>query len=608
MPVRRIGLSAQNLRLAGVSVRNDLEAISISCYHYPNSVARIGRVRITWMDDGQRSFRFLDADNSFRPRTRVMDLSSLQQSSVRCTRRRPWENLRGLNRSLRTACSVLCLWLLSAGTLESQDSAAPKAAEEPSVQLPAGFRPSSKPLIEIGLENELLTDEEEAAFKRPDPVRKRPMILEFRDALKAGNPSDTQRQAIRQGVRWHFGRLTRLTYRDNLFKLRQEILRDAQLFAKSDNARQAYLREVVHAAEELTEPRKFEITHDRRQDIVIKITELAADGTEKTREVKAKTFAELQRKRADDPEAVELFELYGDRELFFGGQGGLQGFRVRLNVVVLLTELNIQEGNVAKEIPSIPYVPAADALLRVISDDDQLNAFRVPAVKGLARICLFGEMDRNDKRRPIIAQTLIDEAKKSNTHWWYRKVLMEALGSVGILHAGKDTANPIIAQTLAETMADRKEHWAVRCAAAKALGRAPLDSKIVLDPIAFELANLGLQLAQDYNKQPTETQWKNCCLDLYFAFRPVTRNEKTSDQRKSAGLVENSPSNRMVRDAYNQLLPPIRQILKAKAGAAIPAQTIAALRAWLNNNRPSDLKISAQGKPISAAPKAPESK
>ncbi|NOX55155.1 MAG: hypothetical protein GXP27_12110, partial [Planctomycetes bacterium] len=486
----------------------------------------------------------------------------------------------------------------------AQPAAADPAPEtpKPKAQLDLrslpGFEPTREPLPEMAFENELMTEEEEKGFQRsPDP-KTRPRLFVFRDALRATPLSEAHRKAIAEGARWYIARFTMPKYRNSLFKLRQEIQRDIRMFAKSEAARQYFLAQLTNAAEEIIEPRKFKITHDHKQDITIEITEFDKEGKETSRTVKAKDVNELNALRQKDPVAVALFERYADRKLHFGGNGGAQNFLVRLNALLLLTELNSKDGNLMKGIPPVPYVPAGRVFLGVLNDPAQHEALRIPAVKGLARICLYGGLPRNDKLRAQVVDTFVRELSRKDIHWWYRKVLIEGLGASGVLYGSDRGTAPIVAQTLAEHLADPKRAWEVRAAAARALARAPLDNKINIDPIIYAIVNLGHQMAQQYNKKPSPFPWLNCYLDLYFAFKPISPDEKTSDGRKTAGFMASAGSNKKVQEAYNQLVPIIRYVLRVQGQRRIPKDRVAALANWLKNNQPGSFSIVPDGKPI----------
>ncbi len=464
-----------------------------------------------------------------------------------------------------------------------------------------GTEPEGEPLAEMEFENPLMTEDEETAFRRsPDP-RQRPAIFIFHDALKSMRLNDSQRKAIVKGVRWYIARFTMPKYRTSLYRLRREIQRELHLYAKNSSPREFFLGELTKAAEEIIEPRKFRITHDHGQDITIEITEYDDKGNEQKRTVKAKDVNELESMRQKDPVAVELYERYANRTLYFGGNGGPQPFLVRINAILLLTELDSKEGDPMKGVPPVPYVPASQVLLRVMNDPGQRMVYRIPAAKGLARICLYSGIPRSDKLRATVVDVFVRELRKPDSHWWYRKVLVEGLASTGVLFGTDRGGVPVVAQTLAEKITDPKEVWQVRSAAARAIARAALDSKIETKPIIYAIVDLARQMALQYNKRPAAYPWMNCFLDIYLAFKPVSPQEKTSDGRRTAGFLADGSASRMAEEAYNAVLPVIRFVLHDQGRNRIPGDRLAALTNWLKQNRPESLSIVPNGRPIMPA-------
>ncbi len=469
-------------------------------------------------------------------------------------------------------------------------------------QLPGLLEPQGKPIPEMDFDNPLMTEDEENAFRRsPDP-RKRPGIMIFREALRSTRLTDEQRKDIQEGVRWYLARFTMPKYRLTLYRLRQEILRDLHLYAKHPSTRLFFLQELTNAAEEIIEPRKFKITQKSGQDIVIEITDYdLKDGKEHTRTVKVKDATELESWRKKDPIAVELYERYGRRHLYFGGDGGPQHFLVRINAILLLTELDEKEGDPMKNIPAVPFIPVSKVLLRVMNDPQQRYVYRFPAVSGLQRICLYGDLPRSHKLRATVVDLFIRELKRQDTHWWYHKVLVEGLAASGVLYGSDRGGVPIVAQTLAEKIADKKENYQVRAAAAKAIARAELDSRIQTAPIIYAIVDLAYEMAKQYNSKPKAYPWTNCFLDIYLAFKPVYQGEKTVNGSRTAGFLADNKSSKMAEDAYAKLLPVIRAVLHGQGKQRISKKYLSDLAAWLKKNRPQSLSIVPEGKPIMSA-------
>ncbi|MCH7872013.1 MAG: threonine synthase [Planctomycetes bacterium] len=126
-----------------------------------------------------------------------------------------------------------------------------------------------------------------------------------------------------------------------------------------------------------------------------------------------------------DPAAAKTFRKYvldgviaKSRDLFDNN------FYVRLNVVMLLSQLNRVEGS--RGIEAVAYAPVSVPLLDIMRDKDQTEPVKIAAVQGLKRILLIGKADKNQKND--IAVELMAQLGQRASMYWYPMRLAEALG------------------------------------------------------------------------------------------------------------------------------------------------------------------------------------
>ena len=268
-------------------------------------------------------------------------------------------------------------------------------------------------------------------------------------------------------------------------------------------------------------------------------------------------------------------------------------FYVRLNAVLLLGQLDLQEEDTRRGVRQIAYTPAAEVLLPVLTDPKQLTAIKIPTVKGLARIAEIGQPSLDLRLR--IAQSIVAELQLDNNELWYRERLVESLGSVGILV--DRTPRPFVIQTLASIVVDPKEHWLVRTAAAKAIGRLPLNASINLRLVGYSLVKLGHEMSDAYNKSPNEWYWNDCFFRLYLAFHHANKAEEDAN----LGLLRrtrNLTGNDTIQNAFNQVLPLIQHVVGSQARTPIAKQNVDAVAQLLTDNAPQDFKIAPTEDPI----------
>lgn len=265
---------------------------------------------------------------------------------------------------------------------------------------------------------------------------------------------------------------------------------------------------------------------------------------------------------------------------------------VRIQAAMLLGELNSQEAQRTRDIPAKPFVPAYKPLLQLIQDPKQPVAVKIAAVVSLQRILREGETEQRDNQwREEAALVLSKELQRSDTHRWYQVRLAEALGYVGVLATSDDRSKPFVVQTLAEVLSDTKRHWLVRAAAAKSLGRLPLDSSINTALLAYQIAALTHQMATRQIQQPATWYWSRAFTYVYLAFKP----EDPDEERRGFGLL-NRVRDRAVTELYELLVPIVRHFLSVNASKPLQQADVAKLAAWMQQHKPSDLRV-APGMP-----------
>lgn len=271
-------------------------------------------------------------------------------------------------------------------------------------------------------------------------------------------------------------------------------------------------------------------------------------------------------------------------------------FHVRLNAVMILGNLTLQEADRRNNVAEKAYTPALEVLLKVFDDESQLEAIKIPAVQGLERICLAGDPSRDQQLR--VAQALVKELSDPSTNAWYQMRLAQALGNVGIINDRQP--RPFVAQALAQVVVDQDRDWLVRAQAAKALGRAPLnDGPINVGLICFTIVDLAHQGAQAYNQTVSQAAnseaaaayWKDFFVTLYLAFQP-----KDADERQAGrGLILRNKT--VSTGAYETLLPLVRHVIHQDKEPFTQDQ-MNAVSDWLAKNPPTDARIAPSEQPI----------
>ena len=419
--------------------------------------------------------------------------------------------------------------------------------------LPPGLIQTHETAPELSIVKELYTDGDEKEFVSKTK-------LAFDNALKSSAPNDDEKKALDAGAKYWVYRFTMKKY---------------------------YEEETPQKANKFAPAKKSEAPKERLHNLRKNLIDVVRNNAKITPAAR-EYFLKQVTKYAED---------LLDNNLV-----------VRQNILLVLGQLPLDNGNIAKGIEPAPYVPAYTVLLKVIKDEKQHEAAKISALTGLLRICKLGLATAdpaNDKKRAEIAMALVPELVKKDTHWWYQFRLAECLGAAGVTFDPGNKNNPIVLQTLAELVADKSRHWQPRCEAARAIGRLPLDNTLNMSPVLFEIVKLGYDMAQAYNANPKKDSWANYFFTLYMAFKAEKPDSRIAGGKRKSGLLEALPP-KEVKEPYDQVFQMLLHLAN-NPGQQFSAEQLEAIDTWLRNHAPTNKRITASSPEIESKP-APVSK
>jgi hypothetical protein len=367
----------------------------------------------------------------------------------------------------------------------------------------------------------------------PDPKKQRSVIENsYKPILGSGAfASNDQKKFVADIVRWRLSLLTRKEFREQAYTRRKDILADIGLSPTNKNG-----------------------------------------GSREVRRFILQTIAD---------EAPRLFKYHAV---------------ARINGAILLAELsepgyNESDGDGNRK-PAEPCTRGMAPLLALVNDKSQLTAARIWGVIGLVRLAALPELKASQKNDIMVA--LLNQLSDSeNEHEWYQWRLVEGLGRLNIVF-NQDKSKPVVADALARVLADEDRPPLVRAEAALSLGRLQYTTDINAGLIAYEMALLAQQMADDYGKAPDEAMWKLCFMKVYGGFKPL-------DDEQKRGLLtqaERGPLagyKRTVQEAFDVVLPVVKIVIHKQEGMETAR---ANLRKWLDSNTPKSYKIHPDMEPI----------
>jgi hypothetical protein len=164
---------------------------------------------------------------------------------------------------------------------------------------------------------------------------------------------------------------------------------------------------------------------------------------------------------------------------------------VRVNAMLVIGNLNQRDPTSFGENP-VPLPAAIPVLLQAIADENQVDAVKVAALRGIIYHVTLGVADPNVLNNQIVpamiqlAASKVESGRSAEGHGWMRVLAIEALAAAGVLGDQQDPAK--VPKLLAEIVAEKEAQMFTRCAAARALGKLRYPNGLGLDPVRLAVA------------------------------------------------------------------------------------------------------------------------
>lgn len=227
---------------------------------------------------------------------------------------------------------------------------------------------------------------------------------------------------------------------------------------------------------------------------------------------------------------------------------------VRLQAIILLSELESVPANPAKNAPATLYSEVLNVYFKVLSDKKQPEAVRLSTAASTERVLQSSGLTTNPphKLRLEAGKVLVPLAEKRDESDFYQKAVIGALQAVNLptLPDAGNTQQPLIATTLHKLLNDNARSLPVRTRAAQALGQVQLpQAGIDVATMTKDYLKVGRAVVNDYNAN-AQGRIRNAFLlqDLYTGLKSW----------KNA-----APNDKNVASAYSAIVKPTAAAINA---------------------------------------------
>lgn len=239
--------------------------------------------------------------------------------------------------------------------------------------------------------------------------------------------------------------------------------------------------------------------------------------------------------------------------------------------------------------PSL-YDTVDDIYISVLKSPDQPDVIKARTAHSIRKYLV--KADAVPQVQIAFATAIINELKNNLTDKDYQYVLLTALEEIAAPREVVGQKRPIVMMAATDVMRDRSRDNLVRCRAASILGIAGSDSQINYDVLAWAVSELALEMGSRFNQSQNRSspEWQLCGWYLYLAFHHADR------QKMSNGFLNRAPKSTVVRDAYQNSLPVMLDLMVSKN--PVPNTKLGALLKWTNGNKPNPLVYDPAAPPL----------
>lgn len=257
---------------------------------------------------------------------------------------------------------------------------------------------------------------------------------------------------------------------------------------------------------------------------------------------------------------------------------------VRLQGLILLSELESTAAVPAKSLPAVLYADALPIYFKVLQDKDQPEAVKLLAAAYTEKVLKESGLTTAtpSKMRTEAAGVLVPLMLKRDGGEWYQEALVAAVHAVNPATIPSAVANQQqqIVTSLQTIISDNKRSYKVRTRAALAFGSLSLPSSgMNSQAITNDMLKLAREISNDYNDgQVSHVKGAFLLQNIYVGLK---------------GWKNAAQNDKNVGAAYTAVLPPVRHALKnLQAQSVVPmdAAALADVNAIIgpNTRKPSD--------------------
>ncbi len=469
--------------------------------------------------------------------------------------------------------ALLCAWWLVVVPLAFGQNEKPSTnippgdvraeGEDKDKPLPAGQIQDRQVLPEMEIDNELYTDGDEKEFLRKYKTA-------FEKALQSPALTDDEKKAIDAGAKYHIYRFTMKKYREEevplpkgadapanaaaagpkerLHDLRKRLLDLIKLSAKTQVAREYFLKQIMERCGEL-----LDNNYVVRQNIILLLGQLSssfpAAGKNADPTPYDAAYPVLLKVIKDDKqhEALKVDALIG---------------------LLRMCRIGLQQTdpNSDKKRADIAMALAPELAKKTTHWWYQARLAECLGAAGVT-------YEPANKSNPIVLQTLAEVVADDQRHFQARVEAAKAIGRLPLDNS---------------------------------LNIAPVVYHVVNLGYQIIQANNANPKKEPWGNYFFTPQ-PQLGFSLYYAFRSENGTVRVAGGKRKPGLLEALPATKEVSDAYQQVLPMTLHFID-NPGKPVPAPLLNGIDTWLKGHVPANNRITSSSPPLGAKPAAAPAK
>ena len=240
------------------------------------------------------------------------------------------------------------------------------------------------------------------------------------------------------------------------------------------------------------------------------------------------------------------------------------------------------------------HADALITLLATLNDPKQPDSVKTTVGSAIRNVLMNCDVVEQDQFR--ICDALSKELSRPCTEAGFQMVLLDTVYEISKPRRTVGAPQPTAQRLFADVINDETKPIEVRCHAARGIGQGVYDLQMNMEPFAWKITKLAGEAALAFNKDPGNSKWPECGIDLLLAFRHSNQAGATAQPPAAKGLMNRLPKSMLVAESAPFILTVTIRLIDNKGKFTV--EELTPMAQWINARQPANLTWDSNAAPV----------